>query len=109
VQRVTLPAKIVIIIIKHMVDSSQRTVIAFGLTGAGKSFMLNLLMGIADPDNEDDQYFRCSPEASSVTKSITEGIGKVGGDNSKRLKLIDMPGMKDTEGGGNDLLAIKKL
>jgi len=40
----------VVIIIFNMVDS-MRTFIAFGLTGAGKSFALNLLYGVDNPDD----------------------------------------------------------
>jgi putative ribosome biogenesis GTPase RsgA len=43
-----------------MADSSMRTFIAFGLTGSGKSFMLNLLYGVEDPDDEKEQYFKCA-------------------------------------------------
>jgi len=42
-----------------MVDST-RYLIAFGLTGAGKSYTLNLLAGVEDPDDVATQLFKCA-------------------------------------------------
>ena len=52
-----------------MVDST-RYIIAFGLTGAGKSYTLNLLAGVDDTDDLETHVFKCEAKAKSVTSDI---------------------------------------
>ena len=94
-----------------MVEStSEKTVIAFGITGSGKSYTLNLLAGIdpADSEDEDNIIFKTAA-GESVTKYPSCSMVRLNSKIKDRVNLVDVPGMCDTEGGSNDLKAVKNL
>ena len=56
----------------------RRTLVVFGLTGAGKSYSLNLLSGEEDPDKG---YFDVGTSANSVTYNVSCFKTKLYGNN----------------------------
>ena len=56
----------------------RRTLVVFGLTGAGKSYSLNLLCGEEDPDKG---YFDVGSSANSVTSNVSYHKTKLYGNN----------------------------
>ena len=94
-----------------MVEStSEKTVIAFGITGSGKSYTLNLLAGIdpSDSDDEDNIIFETAA-GNSVTKYPSCAKVRLNSKSKELVNLVDVPGMYNTGGQANDLAAIKNL
>lgn len=73
-------------------SSQRRTLIAFGLTGVGKSYCLNLLAGADDPDQA---YFDVGTEVTSVTTSVATHKTILYGTTQPVL-MVDVPGLADT-------------
>ena len=82
-----------------MVESStsEKTVIAFGITGSGKSYTLNLLAGI-DPEEDEDNIIFPTASGLPVTKYPACSKVRLNSRNKDRVNLVDVPGMCDTGG-----------
>ena len=94
-----------------MVEStSEKTVIAFGITGSGKSYTLNLLAGIdpSDSDDEDNIIFKTAAGVS-VTKYPSCAKVRLNSKIKDRVNLVDVPGMCDTDGKAKDLATMLNL
>ena len=88
--------------------SEEAILVAFGQTGVGKSTFLSFLSG-KDPEEEDDAPFKAATNtAKSETMSINFHSCQMYG-TKRMVKLIDMPGMNDTNGLENDVQAIRQL
>ncbi|KAM3138002.1 Hint module [Paramecium bursaria] len=74
---------------------NSKNIFVLGCTGAGKSFLLNLLLGYDEPDN-----VNCPFKVGIVNESCTQECqflqGSLYGQNKIQINVIDMPGLFDT-------------
>ena len=82
-----------------MVEStSEKTVIAFGITGSGKSYTLNLLAGKDPSDSENEDIIFETASGESCTKYPSCAKVRLNSKIKDKVNLVDVPGMCDTGG-----------